>query len=255
VELNKIYNMDCLAGMKEIPDKSIDMILCDLPYGTIDSKWDVIIPFDELWEQYERIITDRGAIVLTANGSFTHKLVASNLDLYRYKWIWLKNKAGNFINAKNRPMTSFEEVLVFSKGVTANGSNNRMNYFPQGLRSVNQVSKSSLKNSNHVGKRPSHKEHTIQEYTNYPKDVLRFSLDKDTFHPTQKPVSLFEYLLKTYSEEGNTVLDNCMGSGTTAIAAIRTNRNFIGFEMEKEYYEKSIQRIETEKKRPVSLWG
>lgn len=133
IELNKIYNEDCLEGMKRIHDGSIDMILCDLPYETTNNSWDAIIAFDKLWEQYERVIKDKGAIILTANGSFTNKVINSNPDLYKYKWIWIKNKITNFVNAKNRPMTAFEEVLVFSKGVTANASDRRMNYYPQGL--------------------------------------------------------------------------------------------------------------------------
>ena len=128
LDLNKIYNMDCLEGMKDIPDKSIDMILCDLPYGTTASKWDKFIPVNLLWEQYERVIKPDGAIILTASGQFTHKLIQSNLKLYKYKWIWVKSKKGNFVNAKNRPMTNFEEVLVFSKGNTANGSKIKMKY-------------------------------------------------------------------------------------------------------------------------------
>lgn len=255
MELNRIYNEDCLIGMSKIPDKSVDMILCDLPYGTIDSSWDVIIPFDKLWEQYDRIIKDQGAIVLTANGTFTHKVIASNISLYKYKWIWVKNNATNFVNAKNKPMTSFEEVLVFSKGNTANGSKNKMNYYPQGLVKVNEkVKNGERKFGSVVGARPSHKDVSIKEYTNYPRDVLRISHGKGYFHPTQKPVELFKYLIKTYTQEGDTVLDNCMGSGTTAVACIKTKRNFIGFETDKTYYEKSLTRIESEKRRPKSLW-
>ncbi|MEG2503138.1 MAG: site-specific DNA-methyltransferase, partial [Carnobacterium sp.] len=133
IKINKIYNEDCLSGMKRISNKSINMILCDLPYGTTGNYWDNIIPFDELWKEYERIITNEGAIVLTANSSFTNKIISSNEKLYRYKWIWVKNTVTNPMNAKNRPMVSFEEVLVFSKNVTANATSNRMNYFPQDL--------------------------------------------------------------------------------------------------------------------------
>lgn len=257
LELNKIYNEECIEGMKNrIPDKSISLILCDLPYGAIDSDWDVIIPFNKLWEQYERIITDKGAIVLTANGLFTHKVVASNPDLYRYKWIWVKNTATNFLNAKSKPMSSFEEVLVFSKGVTANGSDNRMNYFPQGLKKLQKGRKNQPKKGGYVNvNKLKDGKDSVSEYTNYPKDVLRFSMETDTWHPSQKPTALFEYLVKTYTKEGDVVLDNCMGSGTTAIACMKTNRNFIGFELEKEYYEKILERIEAEKKRPKGLWG
>lgn len=242
MELNKIYNEDCLVGMKRIPDKSIDMILCDLPYQVTNNSWDYIIPFEPLWEQYERIIKDKGAIVLTANGTFTNKVINSKPDLYKYKWIWIKNKVTNFINAKNRPMVAFEEILVFSKGVTANASENRMNYYPQGLvpfgKSVKQGIDGKL-----AGNRPSHKERYFQEYTNYPNDVLKFDSERQGFHPSQKPVPLFEYLIKTYTNEGGLVLDNCMGSATTAVACMNTDRNFIGFEKEKSYFELGNKRI------------
>ncbi|HZK21087.1 MAG TPA: site-specific DNA-methyltransferase [Oscillospiraceae bacterium] len=245
MELNKIYNENCLEGMKRIEGKSIDMILCDLPYGTTASKWDSIIPADELWEQYERVIKDDGAIVLTASGQFTHKLIQSNVDLYKYKWIWVKTKKGNFVNAKNRPMTSFEEVLVFSKGNTANGSINKMKYHPQGLVPTHIVNKDNgSRFGSMAGKRPGHKKETIQNFTNYPHDVLHFDSVGKSVHPTQKPVALFEYLIKTYTNEDEVVLDNCMGSGTTAIACINTNRNYIGFELDETYFEVAQKRIE-----------
>ncbi|MGF1919255.1 DNA-methyltransferase [Enterococcus faecalis] len=229
--------------MKRIPDESIDMILCDLPYGTTANAWDSVIPFNQLWGQYERLIKDNGAIVLTANQGFTNQLINSKLELYKYKWIWVKSNATNFINAKNRPMSSFEEILIFSKGKTANGSNPKMNYFPQGLVSINKTMKnvsSSFGNNAHQWNMP---KTYNQEFTNYPNDVLKFKQEKNGFHPTQKPVALFEYLIKTYTIKGNTVLDNCMGSGTTAIACLNTDRKFIGFETNKEYFEKSLQRI------------
>lgn len=139
LRINEVHEGDCLEMMKRIPDGSIDMILCDLPYGTTASSWDSIIPSDELWKAYERIIKDTGAIVLTASGLFTHKLIQSNFRRYKYKWIWVKSKKGNFVNAKNRPMTSFEEVLVFSKGNTGNGSLVKMEYNPQGLKPTHKV--------------------------------------------------------------------------------------------------------------------
>ena len=248
MELNKIHHGDCLEIMKDIPTGSVDMILCDLPYGTTASKWDSIIPSKELWKQYKRIITDVGAIVLTASGMFTHKLIQSNFDMYKYKWIWVKTKKGNFVNAKNRPMTAFEEVLVFSKGNTANGSKKRMNYYPQGLVPTRKINKDNgSKFGSMAGKRPSHKKETVQKWTNYPSDVLYFDSVGKSEHPTQKPVALFEYLIKTYTNEGDIVLDNCMGSGTTAIASINTNRNYIGIEKEKEYVDIANERINNHK--------
>lgn len=242
-----LYNGDCLEIMRQIPDKSIDLIVCDLPFGTIACEWDNIIDFKELWAQYERIIKDDRAIVLFGSGQFTYKLISSNEDLYRYKWIWYKSKRGNFVNANNRPMTAYEEIMVFSKGATANGSKNKMLYNPQGL-----IPKRTVRHDNGTrfgtmaGKRPSHQETTVSEYTNYPCDVLEFDSESNPQHPTQKPVSLIEYLIRTYSNEGDTVLDNTMGSGTTGVAAIRAKRNFIGIELDPKYFEIAKQRIEYE---------
>lgn len=235
---------DCLEVMKNIPDKSIDMILCDLPYGTTASSWDKIINADDLWQQYERIIKDNGAIVLFASGQFTYKLISSNEKIYRYKWIWFKTKRGNFVNAKNRPMTSYEEILVFSKGTTANGSKIKMKYYPQGLIPIHKINiDNGTRFGTMAGKRPSHKKETIQEWTNYPFDVLQFESVGKPIHPTEKPVALLEYLIKTYTNEGETVLDNCMGSGSTGVACVNTNRNFIGIELDENYFNIAKERI------------
>ena len=235
---------DCLEVMKDIPDKSIDMILCDLPYGTTASSWDKVIDSKKMWEQYERIIKDNGAIVLFASGLFTNKLINSNDKIYRYKWIWFKTKRGNFVNAKNRPMTAYEEICIFSKGVTANGNNNKMKYYPQGLLPIHKVNKDGgSRFGTMAGKRPSHKEITIQKWTNYHFDVLQFESVGKTLHPTQKPVELLEYLIKTYTNENETVLDNCMGSGSTGVACINTNRKFIGIELDEKYFKTAKERI------------
>ena len=242
--INKIIQGDCLEVMKGIPDKSIDMILCDLPYGTTASGWDNIIDFNNLWNEYERIISEKGAIVLTASGQFTHKTIQSNLSLYKYKWIWIKTKKGNFINAKNRPMTNFEEVLVFSKGNTANGSKVKMSYNPQGLVECGKTFKSGKNRfGTMAGKRPGHKSETVREFTGYPCDILTFdSVGKPT-HPTEKPVALFEYLIKTYTNEGDLVLDNCAGSGTTGVACKNLNRDFILIEQDEKYCEIAKDRL------------
>ena len=229
MELNKIYNEDCLVGMKRIPDKSVDMILCDLPYGTTACKWDTIIPFEPLWEQYERVIKDNGAIVLTASQPFTTKLIDSNIDLFRNCWVWNKKISGNPLLAKHQPLKVHEDICVFSK--------KRHNYYPQmrkGKMRKKGGGRSKLFDMEMSAK-------YSDEY--YPISIIEFSNAKRGVHPTQKPVALFEYLIKTYTNEGETVLDNCMGSGTTAIAAINTNRNYIGFELDEEYYKKSIERI------------
>lgn len=242
----KLYQGDCLELMKDIPDKSIDMILCDPPFGTTACAWDSVIPFDLLWG-YNRIIKDNGCIALFCCGSFTHKLIMSNESMYRYKWVWVKNRITNFVNAKNRPMTSYEEICIFSKGTTANGSLNKMRYYPQGLKPStlvrNHYAETTFKNI--VGKRPSHNDVLNSEFTNYPKDVIRIDVEYNVgaFHPTQKPVELLEYLIKTYTNEGDTVLDNCMGSGSTGIACLNTNRNFIGMELDENYFHIAEERI------------
>jgi len=247
LELNKIYNMDCLEGMKLIDDKSIDMILCDLPYGTTACKWDTIIPFEPLWEQYNRIIKDNGAIVLTASQPFTSLLVTSNIKQFRHEWIYVKAVGSNFATVKYQPMKEHESVLVFSKETP-------VNYFPimqerkgKGLeRVLNPYHTDSEKGNECVnGMKRTVTQGDYKELRN-PSSVQFFNnraKGDRGLHPTQKPVALFEYLIRTYTNEGETVLDNCMGSGTTAIACINTNRNFIGFEIDKHYCEIANERI------------
>lgn len=252
LELNHIYNEDCLGdkeigtGMYRIPDKSVDLILCDLPYGTTYNKWDTVIPYKLLWEQYNRIIKDNGAIVLTASQPFTSNLIMSNLKLFKYCWYWEKETPTNFLNANYQPLKVIEDVCVFSKGNTSwAGRKNAAVYNPQGLIEINKVNKRGSSGDNYM---KSGKEN-IQKYTNYPRNLLRFKSDKEKLHPTQKPTSLFQYLILTYTkelnEEGNKsiVLDNCMGSGTTAVSCINTNRNYIGFELDKKYHKLAEERI------------
>nr|WP_062410923.1 site-specific DNA-methyltransferase [Paenibacillus naphthalenovorans] len=238
--------MDCLEGMKLIPNESIDIILCDLPYGTTEAKWDSIIPIDKLWIQYERIIKPDGAIVLTASQPFTTKLIQSNYGLFKYEWIWVKSKPTGFINAKNAPLKKHENVLVFSKGATANRSPRNMKYFPQDLKPLGKKKKSKNNPDDIFGTRPSrNNDGYVQEFTGYPDSILEFASESKTVHPTQKPLALFEYLIKTYTNEGDIVLDNCMGSGTTAVAALKNNRKFIGFETESKYIEVANKRIDS----------
>lgn len=240
--INRIFNEDCLEGMKRIEDKSIDMILCDLPYGTTACKWDTIIPFEPLWQQYERVIKDNGAIVLTASQPFTSALVMSNPKLFRYEWVWEKHKGTNIYQVKSAPMKIHESVLIFSMG--------KFTYNAQMTVGEPYKKRSSTHKlpNDHVmtgGKNIGYSK-DLDTSKRYPVSIQYFSnhnQKSNRFHPTQKPVSLFEYLIKTYTNEGETVLDNCMGSGTTAIACINTNRNYIGFEKEKEYYLKSLERI------------
>ena len=232
LELNKIYNMDCLEGMKQITDKSIDMILCDLPYGTTACKWDTIIPFEPLWEQYNRVIKDNGAIVLFGSEPFSSMLRMSNLKNYKYDWIWDKKKGGNIMNLKHQPYKVHEIISVF----------NKHNYYPimesQKERTGKTYSKGEANGIANYGDSRIYKE-------KYPKSIIESSNANQNgkVHPTQKPVALFEYLINTYTNEGETVLDNCMGSGTTAIACINTNRNYIGFELDTGYFNLANERI------------
>lgn len=324
MELNKIYNEDCLEGMKRIPDGSVDMILCDLPYGTTACSWDEIINLDKLWSQYNRVIKDKGVIVLTANNPFTSKLIMNDTEQYSHEWLWIKTNNSNFLRANSEPLKNYENILVFVrqerdkyndnpyrhklknlaeqlgksnieklffeegryssiqsarthaafkfgyyggnrfdvmdekmfnylsnyikfnfeyKDLKKSKKSKKRTYNPQGTDSV-FLKKEVAKKPEYIGERPNQdgKEY-YQCKTNYPKAILNFKHDKNKIHPTQKPVALFEYLIKTYTNEGETVLDNCMGSGTTAIACINTNRNYIGFELDEEYYKTSIERI------------
>jgi site-specific DNA-methyltransferase (adenine-specific) len=243
-ENGKLYKGDCLEVMKDIEDKSIDLILCDLPYGTTACKWDTIIPFEALWEQYERIIKDSGAIVLTAQQPFTSILVASNLKLFKYSLVWKKSRATFFAQAPYRFMNEHEDILVFSKGGTAKNAKNRMVYNPQGLEDTYRIESGggTKPNAFRPNRKPS--KPFIQTKTNYPRSILEFNSVGKTIHPTQKPVVLFEYIVRSFSNEGEVVLDNCSGSGTTGIAAINTNRKFILIEQDDKYFDVSSDRIE-----------
>ena len=236
IELNKIYNEDCLEGMKRIPDKSVDMILCDLPYGTTRNKWDSIIPLEPLWEQYERVIKDNGTIVLTAQTPFDKVLGVSNLKLLKYEWIWDKKLATGHLNAKKMPMKLHENILVFYKKPPT--------YNPQFTEGEPYDKGFSLRESSNYGaQKATHGVNTSGK--RYPKSIVEFSNAdrRNKTHPTQKPVALFEYLIRTYTNENETILDNCMGSATTAIAAINTNRNYIGFELDETYFNLASERI------------
>lgn len=225
---------DCLELMKDIPNKSIDLILCDLPYGTTKCKWDTVIPFDKLWEQYNRIIKDNGAIVLFGNEPFSSQLRLSNLKNYKYDWVWDKKRGSNFATVKIRPFNSFENIMVFYK--------KQPTYNPQMWKStpytckqgyVGEAKQTGLYRDDVI---------TVNNGDRYPLTILSFS--KETgLHPTQKPVALLEYLIKTYTNEGDTVLDNCMGSGSTGVACKNTNREFIGMELDEKYFNVACERI------------
>ncbi len=238
---------DCLELMKEIPDKSIDMILCDLPYGTSACKWDSIIPFEDLWKQYERVIKDDGAIVLFGSEPFSSKCRLSNIKLYKYDWKWQKASGANFLNFKYQPAKVHEDIMVFGKKATSYSKKGNMKYYPQMEygKPYTQISgKQKESYGNSTVRTPIKQVTTKNIGERFPRSIQKFNLDKEKLHPTQKPVALCEYLIKTYTNEGETVLDNCMGSGTTGVACINTNRNFIGFELDKTYFNIAKERIE-----------
>ena len=242
IELDTIYNEDCLQGMQRIPDGSVDCIICDLPYGTTACAWDSVIELDKLWQQYNRVIKPHGAIVLFGQEPFSTILRMSNLDNWKYDWIWDKKSKQGFLNAKKRPLKQHEIVSVFCYG--------KPPYYPQ------MDKRGKVRNKGGYNKRRGDGDSCYGKYKNiqtenndyYPSTILTFSnaVQLDKFHPTQKPVDLLRYLVLTYTNEGDTVLDNCMGSGTTAIACIKERRHFIGFELSKEYFDKAVRRIKAE---------
>ena len=239
LELNKLYNMDCMEGMQQIPDKSIDMILCDLPYGTTACKWDSVIPFEPLWGQYERIIKDNGAIVLFGSEPFSSLLRTSNIKMYRHEWIWYKDKSGNFMNCKFEPMKVHENIMIFGK---KKGTYNPIMELRNEKNKRNNKPRTNTSNIIHTQEFYTEKSRGNSDYK-YPTSIKYFNSVRNGLHPTQKPVDLCEYLIKTYTNEGELVLDNCIGSGTTAIACINTNRNFIGFELDTGYFNLANERI------------
>ena len=247
LELNKIYCADCLEVMKGIPDKSIDMILCDLPYGTTACKWDTIIPFEPLWEQYKRIIKDNGAIVLTASQPFTSALVMSNPKMFKYCGYWIKDKPSNFLMGRKQPLRYVEEWTVFYKNLCT--YNPIMELREQKNKRKNKLTSSLLKNEI-IGineKTDKYQERLLsgtKDYI-YPRNYQKFNNRTDGLHPTQKPVALFEYLIKTYTNENDLVLDNTAGSGTTGVACINLNRNYILIEKEPEYIDIINKRLNT----------
>lgn len=246
---------DCLEVMPKMKSGIIDLILADLPYGTTACKWDSIIPFDKLWDNYKRLVFNDSAIVLFGTQPFTSTLISSNLTMYRYSWIWDKAKSTNFMSAKLMPLLKTEDICVFSHSTCNSMSLHKMRYFPQGTIHVDKI----VKNGKNVGGKVAKDRNAIflankeyrQSHTNYPKNILEFPNDNNPLHPTQKPVALMEYLIKTYTNENDLVLDNTMGSGTTAVACINTNRRFVGIEKDTDdkgnslgYFDICIKRCE-----------
>lgn len=234
---------DCLKEMKHIEEHSIDMVLCDLPYGTTSCQWDNIIPFESLWKQYKRIVKTKGRVVLFSAQPFTTKLINSNLKDFSHIWYWKKNNITGGIFCKVQPMRCIEDICVFTINKTSSAKGKAI-YNPQGLKALDKPIRHKVHfDEVYHGK----KNDSIQIYTNYPKNLIEFdneaASNKNRLHPTQKPVKLLEYLIRTYTNENDTVLDNCMGSGSTAIACINTKRNFIGIELEPKYYAIAENRI------------
>ena len=239
LEINKIHQGDCLALMPSIPDKSIDMILCDLPYGTTACEWDSIIDMGKLWTQYERVIKDNGAIVLTANAHFVFTLYASNPALYRYKWVWEKTCPYRFFLAHKMPLSQHEDILIFYKKLPTYNPQMRTGY---SAYKRNDTRTENKRETIKLKPKPMIRE---SDGGRFPIDIIRVANgNSNSLHPTQKPVPLFEYLIKTYTNEGEVVLDNCSGSGTTAIACINANRRYICIEQSEEYVRRSRERIE-----------
>ena len=250
MEIDKIYNEDCLVGMKAIPDKSIDCIICDLPYGVLNrqnksARWDNIIPFEPLWEQYERVIKDNGAIVLFAQGMFTAKLMMSNPILWRYNLVWDKVQKNGFLNANKMPLRQHEDICIFYKNLPT--------YNPQMIKCEPHKRNHSKGSMSKPHKNSCYGNFievpTIITDEKYPTSIISISKEHSVgkfFHPTQKPVELISWLIRTYTNEGDLVLDNCMGSGTTAIACIKEKRHFIGYEITKEYFDIAQERIKQE---------
>ena len=245
-----LIHADCLDAMRLIPDQSVDMVLCDLPYGTTACKWDAVIPFEPLWAAYRRVTKPNAAIVLTASQPFTSRLGASNLNWLKYSWVWEKSRPTNFLHAKNMPLKGFEDIMVFYRSKPV--------YNPQGTTRVDRTVKNGgtkgraggvkengdVSFTGHMGpKGVGFESHYKQEVTGYPRGIVKFAQDAEALHPTQKPVALMEYLIRTYTNPGDTVLDNTMGSGTTGVACENTGRRFIGIERDPTYFDVAVRRV------------
>ena len=242
----KLIHWDCLEEMDKLIEQwvKVDAIITDPPYWTTACKWDSVIPFDKMWERLNKLIKPNWAIVLFGSEPFSSALRMSNIKNYKYDWIWEKSRSMGFLEAKNKPMKKHEIISMFSMGASANGCKNRITYNPQGLKEVNKKMKNSTDTDN-LGKRKSRPEggEFIQTHTNYPNTILRFKSATKTVHPTQKPVALMEYLIKTYTNEWKTVLDFTMWSWTTGVACKNLGREFIGIELDDKYFEIAKNRI------------
>lgn len=249
--INNVYEGDCLEIMKQLPDNSIDMVLCDLPYGTTQNKWDSVIPLDELWKQYRRVVKDNGAIVLTSQGMFTAELMLSNPSMFKYKWVWEKSKSTNFLNAKKQPLRKHEDVCVFYKKQPI--------YHPQMIEGE-PYDKGVRKNQLSGSYGDFLPVHVQSDGKRYPTDIIYFKTAESegkVYHPTQKPIELGRYFVRTYTEPGAVVLDNTSGSGSFLVAALLEGRNFIGIEKNEDvalFKKEDIDYIEVTKQRLLHAW-
>ena len=238
----KLMQGDCLERMKEIPDNSVDMVLTDPPYGTTACKWDSVIPLEPMWVELKRVIKPTGAIVMTASQPFTTRLIASNMGQFKYCWVWNKNKAANFFNCNYQPLKTHEDIVVFGYMATSYSDKGSMNYYPQKIAGKPYKAKRGDSayqfNQKRVG-------YISQSSERYPVSIVNFTVESG-LHPTQKPVALMEYLIKTYTNEGETVLDFAMGSGTTGVACKNLGRSFIGIELDQDYFNIAKERIEND---------
>ncbi len=241
-ENGKLYHGDCLEIMFGIADDSFDMVCCDLPYAVTECKWDKMIPTDKIWEHYKRICKNNAAVVLNGIQPFTSKIILSNIEMFKYCLVWRKSRIGNFAQAKYRFLNEHEDIMVFSRGGLSGNAAIKMSYNPQGLENCHKQRKDRTRPSEHKPGRKQRRNY-IQTKTNYPKSVLEFKSASGKLHPTQKPLKLIEYLIKTYTNEGDTVLDNCVGSGTTLAACENLKRKWIGIEKEKKYCEIAAKRV------------
>lgn len=240
------HNEDAIAFLKRLPDACVDAIITDLPYGTTDQAWDEVIPMVPMWEQFKRVRKDRAPVVLFGAQPFTSLLITTNPDEFRYCWVWEKNAPGGFAQAKNKPMPIHEDIAVFSSGRTGHASQcvNRMPYNPQGLVPFNRTMKNTGSNRPSAFEARANRAATyVQEFTGYPTSVLKFDVERTGLHPNQKPVALLRYLIRTYTQPGQVVLDCTMGSGSTGVAAAQTGRGFIGNELDFKLFAEARKRV------------
>lgn len=251
IEPNNIYLGDCLDVMKDIPDNTIDCVICDLPYGTTEADWDSVIPMDKLWAEYDRVCTSTANILLFGSEPFSTTLRMNKLDIYKYDLVWIKNKPTGFFHAQNMPLKDYELISVFSYGSMGHSNllgKKRMTYNPQNLIKTRKVKTNALSKMGGIyNPRPSHKDSYVTEWTNYPSMTLFFDVDTSRIHQTAKPVDLLRYLVLTFTNENDVVLDNTCGAGSTLVACIKEKRQYIGIELNKEYYDIAEKRINEEK--------